>query len=413
MAVMPPGEKFRCPLCGNGLRPPIRREVDYTELTCPTCGVQLRARRRKDGRDSTRALPDRQSKGSADGFDLALRVLGLRVLAHSYRIGLLGGTLGLLALGGFVPVLSRWLRDELTSWDEIIRTLGGISVRTTSKDPDADFGPVIARSDAPGLFDEIEAICRRIGGRRPDQIRLTYLPACGVTAWRGSRALILGLPLLDVLSLGELRAILAHELAHLARGDVTGSAESVRFVEALSQALEGPLPGPWTPLRLWARASRRIGESLIAPVALGQETRADRIAALVAGGEVAANALVKVAMIQPLFREVLEYYDPDDPAHPNLYAFFRTFWSRLPEELLIAMRHRLLTEKQASPAGPHPPLIERLSSVQSYSRRAVAADDGIPAITLLGDEDSFERMLHNRLFGVPAVEPSLFHRAGS
>ena len=62
---------------------------------------------------------------------------------------------------------------------------------------------------------------------------------------------------------------------------------------------------------------------MIEPVARGQEARADRMAAIIAGGGAAALALVKVAVVQPLFREVLERYDPTDPDFPNLYVFLR------------------------------------------------------------------------------------------
>jgi hypothetical protein len=39
--------------------------------------------------------------------------------------------------------------------------------------------------------------------------------------------------------------------------------------------------------------------------------------------------------------------------------------------------------------------------------------DTAPATTLLGDLEIFEQMLHNRLFCLPVVEASVFHRAGS
>src|SRR5262249_52855078 len=154
---------------------------------------------------------------------------------------------------------------------------------------------------------------RRLGVKPPGQIRLTYLPCCGVVAWERSRALILGLPLLRVLTLAELRAVLAHELAHLARGDATRAARSARFVEGLGRALERCGPSARGPLGTWARLCHRLSSRLIGPIARGQEARADRSAAVIAGGTAAASALVKVAMVQPLFREVLEIYDPALP----------------------------------------------------------------------------------------------------
>jgi len=152
---------------------------------------------------------------------------------------------------------------------------------------------------------------------------------------------------------------------------------------------------------------------LIEPIARSQETRADRLAAGIAGGGAAASALVKVAIVQPIFREVLANYDPNLPEYPNLYAFFRAFWYRLPAETLSAMRLQILTRHEAAHDAAHPPLPDRLALLQSYPDRASVNGDGQPATGFLGDLEIFEEMLHNRLYGTPAVEPTIFHRAGS
>src|SRR5271157_2665023 len=104
----------------------------------------------------------------------------------------------------------------------------------------------------------------------------------------------------------------------------------------------------------WAQFCLREASWLIEPVARGQEARADRMAAIIAGGGAAASALVKVAVVQPLFREVLEHYDPNHPNFPNLYSFFRTFWYRLPVESVSAMRLQVLTSQHARPRASPP-----------------------------------------------------------
>ena len=71
-------------------------------------------------------------------------------------------------------------------------------------------------------------------------------------------------------------------------------------------------------------------------------------------------------MVQPLFREVLDHYDPTDPEAPNLYAFFRAFWYRLPAEVHTAMRLRILADADASTDPAHPPLPDRLALLQAY-----------------------------------------------
>jgi Zn-dependent protease with chaperone function len=225
--------------------------------------------------------------------------------------------------------------------------------------------------------------------------------------------LLIGLPLLRVLTQADLRSVLAHELAHLARGDATRAARSARFVEGLQRALEQAGPSAWGPLGAWARFCLRESSWLIEPVARSQEARADRLAAGIAGGGATASALVKVAIVQPLFREVLEHYDPNLPESPNLYAFFRAFWYRLPAEAVSAMRLRILTRQEATHDPAHPSLPHRLALLQAYPDRACVNGDGQPATTFLGDLEIFEEMLHNRLFGTPGVEPTVFHRAGS
>ncbi len=100
----------------------------------------------------------------------------------------------LFLLGGFIPVLGGWLRNEIYGWADVVRPLGGVWFRVETSDPDSDLGPVLARVDAP-LFSSIDTVARRLGVRPPGQVRLTYLPCCGVVAWGRSQALIIGLPL--------------------------------------------------------------------------------------------------------------------------------------------------------------------------------------------------------------------------
>ncbi|QDV38478.1 M48 family metallopeptidase [Tautonia plasticadhaerens] len=359
---------------------------------------------------------DREAGPTIGGLGLHLRGLGLGAVELAFPIGNTLGAWAMLAVGGFVPVLGGWLDDRVGCWADVVSRLGGVCPSTIVGDPDADHGPVLGRADAPELFDEVRALARHAGARPPGQLRLSYLPCCGATAWgRNGRALLIGLPLLSVLNRIELRAVLAHELAHLARGDATHSARSARFVEALGRAIETAPRGSISPLRGWAHLCLGLGSRLLSPIARGQEARADRFAAGVAGGDATASALVKVALVQPMFREVLGHYDPrSSPGLPNLYAYFRSFWQRLPEPLLVAMRHRLLSDSPGRSDAAHPALIDRLTIVQSYPNRSCSPVDLSPAESVLGDPLSLEQMLHNRLFGLaPMPGPSIFHRAGS
>ena len=148
--------------------------------------------------------------------------------------------------------------------------------------------PTSARcSPAPtrrSLFSAVDEVARRLAVKPPGQIRLTYLPCCGVVAWGRSRALILGLPLLRVLTLAELarssptswRTWPAATPPRGPVGPVRRGACGRRWISrrAASTACSGT----------WRRLLPLVGPRLIGPIARGQEARADRSAAAIAGG---------------------------------------------------------------------------------------------------------------------------------
>ncbi len=370
---------------------------------CDRCGAEL---------DDPHAYSsERAGSPSIGHLGLIWRGWILRLIELVFWTGTFAGAVAMLVCGGFVPVARAWLRNELSSWADVVSSLGGIWFRVSAIDPDSDLGPVLARVDAPMLFATVDAVGRRLGVQPPGQIRLTYLPCCGVVAWRRSRALLIGLPLFRVLSQRELRAVVAHELAHLARGDATRAARSARFVETLGLELERS-KAVHGPLGFWARFLYGQAAALIEPVAWGQETRADRSAAAIAGGPTAASALVKVALVQPLFKELLDAFDPIETPGQNLYALFRGFWYRLPPDVHSAMRLTMLTTPHVHDPA-HPPLSSRISVLQSYPDPPNSNGDAQSASTFLGDLEIFEHMLHNRLFSLVEIEPSIFHRNGT
>ncbi len=406
MSRLRPPLGLTCPGCGSELEPLGEGTDEVHRLHCLECGETFKARRRPEPRPS-------QAQPAVGGFALAVRVGTLRLVPSVYRAGVGVGSLLVFALGGFVPAIRGWLGDRVDGLGGLVEALGGVWVASDSRDPDNDFGPALRRLDAPRLFDEVADVARKLGVRPPEEIRLAFLPCCGVVAWRRSRALLLGMPLLHVLTIAELRAVLAHELAHLARGDATRSAGSLRFVEALGRALDDPSRRPWGPLGLWAKLCRGASTALIGPIARGQEARADRASAALAGGRVASSALVKVALVQPLFRELLEFHQAGRPDGSNLYSTFRAFWTRLPEPLLEAMRLRLLSVDPGSEDSPHPPLPDRIAMVQSYPDLPEGEGGRDAAWTLIGDPEWLEQMLDDRLYGLAAVEPTVFHKAGT
>jgi Zn-dependent protease with chaperone function len=152
------------------------------------------------------------------------RVGALAVMGYSYLLLVLGGslalTIGIVCLVVLAPnaltiklgIIFGVLTGGL-SW----AILRGLFVRL-----EAPTGLAIRSSEAPELFLAIEELRARLGAPRFHHVLLTpehnagvvQIPRLGVFGWH-CNYLLLGLPLLQGVSVEEFRAILAHEFAHL------------------------------------------------------------------------------------------------------------------------------------------------------------------------------------------------------
>src|SRR5687768_1532545 len=161
-------------------------------------------------------------------------------------------------------------------------------------------GLLLARTEGLALYDLVDEIRRAVDAPLVDSIVITggfnASAAIHSPPWRlrRQRTLVLGLPVLTTLSMAELRAVIAHELAHFSSAYDPFAAWVYRTHAAwfeLRTALDRRLATPvyvywvirWYVPRLNAAA---------AEVARRHEFVADRVAATVAGSRAAADALV-------------------------------------------------------------------------------------------------------------------------
>jgi Zn-dependent protease with chaperone function len=262
-------------------------------------------------------------------------------------------------------------------------------------------GPALAAAGQPRLLAEIRKVAAATGQAMPSDVYL----APDVNAWvsqRGGvmgfgsrRVMALGLPLLQVLSVSQLRAVLAHEFGHYHGGDVKMGPWIYKTSQALVRTLQG-LAGHSgllsKPFELYARLFFRVSHA----VSRHQEHLADILAARVAGAAALAGGLKAVHFAGLAFAP---YWAQE--VSPVLDAGFlpplAVGFARFIEQPRIAEGLRQAVEEEAAggkhdPYDTHPSLRERLAALAKLPSGPAPAD-AARALALLDGVAELERRL--------------------
>jgi Zn-dependent protease with chaperone function len=192
--------------------------------------------------------------------------------------------IGLIAVFAVVPLIRS-----------TVSALRALSIRIGPPE-----GMPLGRSEGRALYDLVEELRRAVAAPPVDGITITGGFDASATVYSGPwrlrrrRTLVLGLPVLTTLSTAEVRAVIAHELAHFSRAHDAFAAwvyVTRRSWFALRAALDERLATPvyvyW--FIRWYVPRLNVAS---AEVARRHELAADRLAAEVAGSRTAADALV-------------------------------------------------------------------------------------------------------------------------
>jgi Zn-dependent protease with chaperone function len=418
--VIPPPDStgaWECPFCGRRFRRRVRSKA--SSGTIPCFNLESKHRWPPEG---WRADRDRWFWHPARWPSLVLGTYaaGLLMMMAAYHVCMTVFACAwlLVRLPAFLMAAFESDDEPLSdpprpgAWAEVARTWLPYFAR---RNLDQTIGPVLARDDAVGVFVVVTEMARRVGAAEPDEIRLTYLPCIGVVeeqrrgAWRRRRVLVLGLPLLYVLTIEELRAVVAHELAHLSRGDAAVALVVSQFVDSLEQSIAVGTESPWgwlNPCVMFAWLMRGAFRVLATPLSHYQEHRADGLAAAACGGNILAGAIENVALVQPIFHEVLCHYHPVIVHDANLYEFFLTAWTNLSDGVKQEMKETLVAGERKEWFSPHPTLRSRMRRLRA-SPRHFEPDDR-PARRLLTDRGALERVLHNYIYRARSTPFSVF-----
>jgi len=284
-------------------------------------------------------------------------------------------------------------------------------------------GPLLTPGTDPRLFEEIFRLAREVGQRPPREAYLMMDVTAGV-AERGGimglgsrRIAILGLGLLQGLTIDEFRAVLAHEFGHFSRGDTklallisrtrTTIIRTIQGLPALSnfgKMATGVASVVQKPFVLYGNWYLRVTQA----ISRRQEYLADELSVTTVGRATADSALRRTLMMDTAFQMYFGTvlgpalnagYLPPFSAGLGRYAAGEA----VRDDLLKSLAWHLENVKSQA-YDSHPSLSERLQAIAALPAGR-APEPGPPAITLLENVPERERELF--AFVNPEAGPKL------
>ncbi|BCJ53539.1 Zn-dependent protease [Actinoplanes sp. NBRC 14428] len=288
-------------------------------------------------------------------------------MEHHAAVGLKLGLPLLLAVGATVVGLWRAVRTR----------------------PEPMHGLVVTPQGAPELWQTVHAVAAEVGTRTPDEIRLVPEVNAAVSEDTkllgligGRRRLYLGMPLVQALSVDQLRSVVAHELGHYSGRHTRLGAVAYRGRLAIGGTISRI--GRWNPVGMVFRGYARLYLLVDNAASRRQELDADRASVRVAGPEVAMSALRELPVIDAAWdfyfgRYVASGweagYAPDD-----FFGGFGQLFAARGEELAELRDQE--PEEHKSRWDTHPSTAERTAVMRTAPQPAHPVD-GRPATALL------------------------------
>ncbi len=241
-------------------------------------------------------------------------------------------------------------------------------------------GLLLAPFEGRALYELVEEIRRAIDAPPIDNIIITggfnasavvYSPPW---RFRRRRTVVLGLPVLTTLSMAELRAVIAHELAHFSDAHDAFAAwvyRTRRSWLALRAALDRRLATPVYVYWLIRWYVPRLNAAS-AEVARRHELVADRVAAKVAGSRAAADALVVFESGARFADDThwpaiqISHQTASEPPRP--YSQMLTWHARITSTDML----NELFARETEPEDTHPSLRERFARLDEPVQDASA-----------------------------------------
>lgn len=274
-------------------------------------------------------------------------------------------------------------------------------------------GPRLQPKDHPELFTELNRTARAVGQAMPAEVYLVpdvnaWVAQRGGVMGLGSRRVMgLGLPLLQIMKVSELRAVIAHEFGHFYGGDTKLGPWIYKTRGAIIRTLQS-LQGVSELLQSLFLAYAKLFLRVTHAISRQQEYSADALAVRTVGADPLISGLkvthsAGAAFIPYWTQEVL----------PVLNAGFRPpladGFARFVHAPNVATQIEKVLEQASQqtaddPYDTHPPLRDRIAAVEKLPRVSVPLDDR-PARVLLKNVPELESELLMTLSNAKEKKP--------
>lgn len=251
-------------------------------------------------------------------------------------------------------------------------------------------GLPVSEQQAPELWSQVRELADMVGTRPPDEIRLVFEADARVREDArllglrpGRRYLCLGVPLLQTFTVTQVRAVLAHELAHYSLQHTRWGAVTYRGVYVIVQTILGAGPTSFAGLVYGGYAY------LFVPVALAvvrrMELEADRAAVRAAGRQAAMLAFQDLIRLDKAWDGFLGGYVRWTRTRGYTPVVILARFGRLVERGAAELEQAgKLRPRPAPPFRTHPPIAERVAMMAREADPSVVPDPRRGAVLVAG-----------------------------
>lgn len=257
---------------------------------------------------------------------------------------------------------------------------------------DDDFsiaGAVIHRDEDAPFWEDIDAICAKVGTAAPDQLIagiddnffVTEHPITVDGTTHTGRTLYVSLSLLKQLDGAEADAVIAHEMAHFSGQDTTYSKKISPLLGRYAHYLQALADGGITlPIYYFMLCFRTLFELSLRSLSRDREFRADRVAAEATSADAMAGALLRIAAYSTYRGTVENDLFKQEEALENANIAEQIEGGFPSYALQFASEDSLGEVATSHPFDTHPKMAQRLEavgvSIAIDSTKALLADAG-------------------------------------